>query len=395
MAGRNTHWPAAAGTVAGLAGVAGAVFFGVLPGLTDRRLNRVVGPALPPVSPQAQTLHDTLLVADLHADTLMWERDLLTRSAHGHVDLPRLREGNVALQVFSSVTKTPTRPGYHDNVEDDADGITLLTLAQLRPPRTWVSLLQRSLHQARALQDAADRSRGTLVTVRSKGDLDALVAARTAGQDVTGALFAAEGLHNLEGEFDNLAVLHAAGLRMAGFAHFHDTEVAGSMHGVRRGGLTDLGRRVFDAMQATGIAVDLAHASHDAVADMLERATKPLVFSHGGVQGTCEVNRNLTNDEVRGVAATGGVVGIGYWAEAIGERTPAAVVDAIEYVIDIGGVATAALGSDFDGATTLGWDTSKLAVLTDELLRRGHSETDIAAIMGGNTIRVLRETLPD
>ncbi|HPB72925.1 MAG TPA: membrane dipeptidase [Phycicoccus sp.] len=58
-------------------------------------------------------------------------------------------------------------------------------------------------------------------------------------------------------------------------------------------------------------------------------------------------------------------------------------------------MATAALGSDFDGATTLGWDTSKLAVLTDELLRRGHSETDIAAIMGGNTIRVLRETLPD
>ena len=126
------------GTVAGLAGVAGAVFFGVLPGLTDRRLNRVVGPALPPVSPQAQTLHDTLLVADLHADTLMWERDLLTRSAHGHVDLPRLREGNVALQVFSSVTKTPTRPGYHDNVEDDADGPGWSKLVDVNLKGSWL-----------------------------------------------------------------------------------------------------------------------------------------------------------------------------------------------------------------------------------------------------------------
>lgn len=127
---------------------------------------------------------------------------------------------------------------------------------------------------------------------------------------------------------------------------------------------------------------------------MLERATRPVVASHGGVQATCDVNRNLTDDEIRGVAATGGVVGIGYWDAAVCELTPAAVVDAIEHVIVVGGLATAALGSDYDGATTVAWDTSEIAVITQELRDRGRSDDEIRAIMGGNTLRVMGEVLP-
>ena len=128
---------------------------------------------------------------------------------------------------------------------------------------------------------------------------------------------------------------------------------------------------------------------------MLQRATRPLVASHGGVQATCNVNRNLTDDEIRGIARTGGVVGVGYWDAAVCELTPKAVVDAIEHVIEVGGIETAALGSDYDGAVTVGWDTSDLAVITQELLDRGRSEAEIAAIMGGNTLRVLRAVLPE
>ena len=230
--------------------------------------------------------------------------------------------------------------------------------------------------------------------IRTKGDVDALLAARTRGEQVTGGLFSVEGLHNLEGDFGNVAVLYDAGMRMAGFTHFFDNEVAGSMHGVEKGPLTDLGRQVFAELERRGIIVDIAHASHPAIAEMLKRATKPVVSSHGGVQATCDVNRNLTDEEIRGVAATRGVVGIGYWDAAICELTPAAVVDAIEHVIEVGGIDTAALGSDYDGATTVAWDTSQIAVVTQELRSRGHSDADIAAIMGGNTLRVMREVLP-
>lgn len=373
--------------------LAAAVFFVAGPGVIERRMNRLDPAELPDVSAQTQRLHDSLPVVDMHSDTLMWDRDLLERSDRGHVDLPRLQDGNVALQVFSSVTKSPKGLNYDRNT-DESDNITLLSIGQLQPPRTWTSLLERSLYQARKLEDAAERSDGRLVLVRTRGDLDRLVADREAGRDVTGALFSVEGLHNLEGDLDALDRVYDAGMRMAGFTHFFDNEVAGSMHGVERGGLTDLGRETFTRLEERGVIVDVAHASPAAVAEMIELATKPLVLSHGGVQATCDVNRNLTDKQIRGIAGTGGVIGIGYWNGAVCEASIEAVVAAIDHVVEVAGIDAVALGSDFDGSTTVGWDTSELAGVTQALVDAGYSEADVAAIMGGNTLRVMRAVLP-
>ena len=369
-------------------------FFSYAPGKIERMRNRVEPAELPEVTADTQRLHDSLQVVDMHSDTLMWDRDLLDRGDRGHMDLPRLEDGNVALQVFSSVSKSPKGQNYDSNPTDAGDNITLLAIAQLQPFRTWGSLLERSLYHAEKLRNAADDSDGALRLVRSRADLDQLIADRVDGEQVTGALFSVEGLHNLEGDIDNLDKLYDAGMRMAGFTHFFDNEVAGSMHGEDKGGLTDLGREVFAEMEQRGIVVDIAHASHEAVAEMLDLATKPVVLSHGGVQATCDVNRNLTDEEVRGVAATGGVVGVGYWDAAVCDLTVDAVVDAIDHVVEVAGVETAALGSDYDGATTVGWDTTHLAAITQELVDRGYDDTEIAAIMGGNTLRVLRAVLP-
>lgn len=369
-------------------------FFSYAPGKIERMRNRIEPAQLPEVTADTQRLHDSLQVVDLHSDTLMWDRDLLDRADQGHMDLPRLEDGNVALQVFSSVSKSPKGQNYDSNPTDAGDNITLLAIAQLQPIKTWGSLLERSLHHADKLASAAEESDGAMRLVRSRADLDQLIADREDGEQVTGALFSVEGLHNLEGDVDNLDKLYDAGMRMAGFTHFFDNEVAGSMHGEDKGGLTDLGRRVFAEMERRGIVVDIAHASHEAVAEMLDLATKPVVLSHGGVQATCEVNRNLSDEEVRGVAATGGVVGVGYWDAAVCDLTVDAVVDAIDHVVEVGGIETAALGSDYDGATTVGWDTTHLAAITQELVDRGYDDAEIAAIMGGNTLRVLRAVLP-
>ena len=379
--------------VAVLGVLGAAVFFVAGPGVIERRMNRLDPAELPDVSAQTQRLHDSLPVVDMHSDTLMWDRDLLERSDRGHVDLPRLQDGNVALQVFSSVTKSPKGLNYDRNT-DESDNITLLSIGQLQPPRTWTSLLERSLYQARKLEDAAERSDGRLVLVRTRGDLDRLVADRRAGRDVTGALFSVEGLHNLAGDLDALDRVYEAGMRMAGFTHFFDNEVTGSMHGVERGGLTDLGRETFTRLEERGVIVDVAHASPAAVAEMIELATKPLVLSHGGVQATCDVNRNLTDEQIRGIAGTGGVIGIGYWNGAVCEASIEAVVAAIDHVVEVAGIDAVALGSDFDGSTTAGWDTSELAGVTQALVDAGYSEADVAAIMGGNTLRVMRAVLP-
>jgi microsomal dipeptidase-like Zn-dependent dipeptidase len=379
--------------VAALMVVATVAFFGFAPGIIEKDLNRVEGGELPEVTDETRQLHESLQVVDMHADTLLWDRSLLDRSDRGHVDLPRLQDGNVALQVFASVTKSPKGQNYDSN-SADSDNITLLTFAQLQPPRTWTSLRERALYHAEKLGEAEQDSDGTLRMIRSAADVERLMTDRADGKDVTGGMLALEGLQALEGDLGNLQRLFDAGYRMAGFTHFFDNDVAGSMHGEEKGGLTELGRQALAEMEELGMVVDIAHASKSAVAEILDTATRPVVSSHGGVQATCDVNRNLTDEEIRGVARTGGVVGIGYWHGAICDTNPEATVEAIAYVRDLVGIEHVGLGSDFDGSVTTRFDTSQIAVITQTLIDKGFTDDEIAAVMGGNVIRVFTELLP-
>jgi membrane dipeptidase len=368
--------------------IAAMGIFTIVPASIERSQNKVV-PVPLGITPAAQALQSTLDVADMHADSLLWKRDLLERSGRGHIDLPRLIEGHYALQVFSSVTKSPSGQNYDGNGAD-SDTITGLAIVDLQPPRTWTSLLERSLWHAEKLRSFADRSGGRLRLITTPSDIDRLLADRQNRDSVVGGMLSIEGLHDIEGKIANLDVLYAAGFRMAGLAHFFDNDVAGSMHGVAKGGLTPLGRQVVQRMETLGMIVDLAHASHETVADVLAMARRPVVSSHGGVQATCKVNRNLTDDEIRGVARTGGVIGIGYWSGAICSTSPKDVARAIAHVRDLVGIDHVGLGSDFDGATTTGFDASQVVAVTQALLDAGFSEQDIRKVMGGNVLRVLR-----
>jgi microsomal dipeptidase-like Zn-dependent dipeptidase len=380
------------GGIIAILAVLGVSIWLFLPGYLERSMNKLV-PTAERVGEKAMALHAKLQIADMHGDTLMWRRDLLREADVGHIDLVRLNRGNVALQVFSSVTKTPKGQNYDGNGAD-TDNITSLVIVQGQPVRTWTSLLERSLYHAQKLDDDVARSRGHLVKVKSQADLAALLAARAKGEKVTGGLLSIEGLHDLEGNLANLDRLYDAGFRMAGFAHFFDNDVSGSMHGLKKGGLTPLGRQLLVKMEQKGMVVDIAHASHAAVAEILSLAKRPVVSSHGGVQATCKVNRNLTDEEIKGVAKTGGVVGIGYWDAAVCSTEPKAIAKAIRHVRDLVGIDYVGLGSDYDGATTVPFDTSGVALVTQALMDEGFTEDEIAKVMGGNVFRVLGQTLP-
>ena len=375
-----------------LIGAAAIGFFGFLPGYVEGSMNAVDGQPLIKVSDEAKALHKTLNIVDLHSDTLMWNRDLSDRADRGHMDLPRLQDGNVALQLFSSVTKTPKGQNYDGNGAD-TDNITLLTFAQLQPVKTWRSLVERSLYHASKRDDAVTGSDGKLQAVDKAQQIDALLAARQKDRSTVGAMLTIEGLHNLEGKAENLDRLYDAGFRMAGFTHFFDNELGGSMHGLKKGGLTPFGRDILRRMEAKGMIVDIAHLSHAGVAEVLAMAKRPVVSSHGGVQATCKVNRNLTDDEVRGVAKTGGIIGIGYWEGAICSTDPRAAAKAMKHVRDLVGIQHVALGSDYDGATTVRFDTSQLAQVTQALMDEGFTPDEIRAVMGENALRVIRAGL--
>ena len=378
-----------AGWIAGLVALALVAFFALAPGITERGMNRIEGNGVWPVSARAAALHKTLTIADMHGDTLLWQRHVDAAATRGHIDLPRLEAGNVALQVFSSVTKTPKGQNYESNGAD-TDNITLLAMAQLQPVRTWGSLLERSLWHAEKLQRAEAASDGRLRIVRSAAGLDRLLAERAAGKDVTGAMLSVEGAHNLEGKAANLGVLYDAGFRMIGLAHFFDNELAGSMHGLKKGGLTPFGAQMVAEMEKRGIVVDLAHCSHACFADVMKVAIRPVVVSHGGVKATCNTNRNLSDDELRALARNGGVIGIGYWDAAVCAPTPAATARAIRHAVEVAGIDHVGLGSDFDGSVTTGFDTAHLSAVTQALLDAGFGDAELAKIMGGNVIRTLR-----
>lgn len=369
------------------------VFFGWLPGIVEKRMNPVK--SLPPYesSVSGRLVHEQLFVADLHADSLLWSRDLSRRGVRGSVDVPRLLEGNVALQVFGIVSKTPKGQNFQAN-DDSTDALRLLAFAQRWPISTWLGVAPRVHHQAEKLRRVEHDSKGRFRILTAREDLDELIAARKAGERVVGGLLSVEGAHALEGELANVDAFFDAGVRMMSVAHFFDTETGGSAHGVRKGGLTTLGRQMIARMEERGMVLDLSHSSEQTFFDAASAATRPFVVSHTGVRGTCDNGRNLSDEQLRAVQAKDGVVGIAFFEQAVCGLSVAHVVRALLHVIDVVGVHHVALGSDFDGAVAVPFDATGMALLTDALLDAGLSEEEVALVMGGNVVRLLQDTLP-
>jgi len=140
--------------------------------------------------------------------------------------------------------------------------------------------------------------------------------------------------------------------------------------------------------------VDVAHASAATIDDILAMAARPVVASHTGLRGVADNSRNLSDEHARGIAGTGGLLGVGFWPTACGGDDAAAIAGAIRYAVNIAGIEHVGLGSDFDGAVAVPFDATGLVVLTDALIEAGFADDEIGAIMGGNARRLLADVLP-
>ena len=365
-----------------------------VPGIVEQRENTLFQKPPYSVSDRASNLHRELVIADLHADSLLWKRDLLHRSSYGHVDIPRLIAGNIALQVFSLPTKSPRGLNIDRNA-DTTDNIRLMAIVELWPPDTWNSLTARALYQARRLHEMSEESAGRFTVVQNSADLESYLARRQGDRNLTAGLLSIEGAHALDGKLANLEALYRVGYRMMSPSHFFDNDIGGSSAGVQKTGLTDKGREWVRQMESRKMIIDLAHASAKTIDDVLAMATRPVVISHTGVKGTCNNNRNLTDDQIAAVAKNGGLIGIGFWDTATCGKDARAIVKAMRYVSDKVGVEHVALGSDFDGATAEPFDATGVAEITDAMLQIGYTDQDIRSIMGENVIRFLQKNLPE
>lgn len=418
-------------TVVGLVVVAAGVFFsGALAGVTHSNINGVEpDEPLPAISPEIQTAFNTMFVADLHADTLLWRRVVLNRTDRGHVDLPRMAEGNMALQVFTMVSRTPMFSGGNCLHGDRFDILNVLNMGQRRPVSAWFDPVGRIRFQTELFQtwqeDSAERAAEDpdavrIDQIRDADDLDSFLEAWQAGDRVVAGVLGIEGANALAGDATLLdEYVDERGVRMFGPGYLFDNLAAGSSTGCEAGGLTAFGVEVVQDALSRNVLIDLAHASPAAIVDILDLVEAhavaegrqiPVVVSHTGIQATVDSRRNLRDEEVRAVASTGGIVGIGFWRGAIGGTSVQRVAETLVATRDLlaePGFAEAmrlrhgqydpvdhlALGSDFDGAVTTPVDASGMVYIAQALADVGFTEPEIRRIMGQNVCRVLYQTL--
>ncbi|MBX7116445.1 MAG: membrane dipeptidase [Myxococcaceae bacterium] len=327
-------------------------------------------------------LHARCPVADGHADSLMWNRDLNEKSDKGHVDFPRLKEAGVKIQCFTVVTR-----GF-----PLIDMFSAFARRQNWPKEARQGEWNRCQFQVNHLHALCGRSNGAAAVAGSRTDLESNLSAGRLS-----AVLGIEGGHALEGQVERVRALHQQGVRFLGLTHLTNNELGGSSYpfmGDR--GLTPLGQQVLDEMAACGMLVDTAHASHHTLEDVLAHPTARPFCSHGGVNGAKKSWRNLPDWALKKIADKGGVVGIIFATVYVGGNTWDHVARHIEHAVNVMGEDAVSLGSDFDGFVPLPKgmrDVRDLYQLTETLVRRGLTEARIEKILGGNMKRLFTETL--
>ena len=370
------------------------VALGLGPAYLEKTMNSVSPHSPYSVSERAKTLHASLLIGDWHADSALWDRDLSKEYDYGHADIPRMQQGNMALQMFTTVTKSPAGQNYDSNKTSARDNITSLVVIQGWPIKTWNSLTERALFQSEKIHNLARRDGENFMLIQSQTDLAIFLERRALNPSLIGGLLGTEGSHALDGNVDNIQRLYDSGFRMMSLQHFFDNKLGGSLHGLSGLGLTEFGRQAVTQMLALDIMIDVSHSSESVVRDTLGLSDQPLLVSHTGFQGHCDSPRNISDLLMQKIAEQGGLIAVGFWDGAICDNTPKSVAAAINYGIQLVGADHVALGSDFDGSITAGFDTSELVAITHELLESGATESQIWQVMGGNMVLFLQNNLP-
>jgi membrane dipeptidase len=338
------------------------------------------------VTSGAHDLHARANLVDCHLDlmmTVVLERQIGARATFADRWLPELKEAGVKVQVVPVYTEF-TLPAAHLHE----------ALRQIAAFKRQVELNPERVAHCR-----------TGSAVRSALDSDRLA-----------MILALEGASALQGDASLVSLFFELGVRMISLTHEWRTQLAdGSGENAAGSRLSTAGVQVLAEMERLGILMDVSHLGRSGVAHVLELASRPLIASHSGSDSVHPHHRNLTDEEIRGIAATGGVVCIIMLPHfvAAGEATPEHVVNHIEHMASVAGFEHVGLGSDFIadivddcfpthmrlGSSDLrksivGLRASRdLVRVTEAMLRRGFSDEQVLAILGDNLMRVFDEVI--
>jgi membrane dipeptidase len=330
-------------------------------------------------------------------------RSFLERSDHGHIDLPRAREGGLVGGFFAIFTPSP---GYERSLDPmlDEDGEVIaggwsVPLPPKLDRRKALTFTVSTVSDLVRLQEASD---GAVAVARSVDDVR-----RCREEGNLAAVIHIEGAEAIDTRMEALDVLYEAGLRSLGLVWSRPNAFA---HGVpfdfprspdTGPGLTVHGRRLVEACNRKGVLVDLSHLNEQGFWDVADVSGAPLVVSHANAHALCASPRNLTDRQLDAVAASGGIVGLNFHKGFLRrdggfekETSLAEIVRHARYLADRIGVEHVGLGSDFDGADMpedLG-DVTGQPRLLDALADDGFTDGELRLVAHGNWERILAET---
>lgn len=369
-------------------------------------------------SPSPEQIHRSALVADLHCDTALRLRqgiDFGALGSEGHVDLPRLDSGDIDLEVFAVWLPT-------DTPIDSCRATTDLLIDSLEAQFT--------------------RHHDRIATCRTASEAEASIA--------SGCIAAFIGIENgvaIANDLANLQHYYDRGVRYMTLTHTasNDWCISSADTAPAFNGLTEFGQSVIAEMNRLGMIIDISHAHPVAVSEVLRLTSDPVIASHSCVHALCNHDRNLTDEQIRAIAANGGVIGINFFSGYLSDRwneisdslwdalkpqrdslallyadndslhraerwklygsvsavvdsmapvTVSTVCDHIDYIVKLVGPDYVGLGSDFDGVGAMPKgleDCTGMPRITEELVRRGYATDDIVKILGGNFMRVFRQ----
>jgi len=374
-----------------------SAFFFYMAGRSYELSNTVV--LAPPYDfePSILDFHKNLFVADLHADTFTAVDSFMQRKDYAHLDFARAQAGGFSLLTMSIATEVPLSMVRRkpEGVARGGNLIKLGSFASLEPVGNWLSNYKRGLWIIDNVHRTVEENPDQLLLIADTEDLEELLAEHAAGGNRRiGIVLAVEGGHVLEGDIERLDELYARGVRMFSLTHAFDNEYGGASEGVEKYGITPAGMALLTRLQTLGIIIDIAHASPALVDELLQLVEAPVVYSHGGVSGMCDIDRNLPESALEKIQANGGLIAIGFWDRVLCGDSVADIAASMRYVADRIGVEHLAIGSDFDGGVKTVFDSTGLPLLTNALFDAGFSELEIRQIMGENYTRLLLASLP-
>jgi membrane dipeptidase len=333
-----------------------------------------------PMKMTDRQIHDGLLTIDSHIDIPWPPGPSPFEDGPRRVDLPKMRRGGIGAGCFAA---------YIPQGKRDAAG--------------FAAAHERAVAMLRAIHGMGENKAGA-VPAQVATTVAEIEAARLAGGPAI--IPVVENGHAIGETLDHLDEFRALGARYMTLTHNGHNALADSSVPRRdlgddptlHGGLSDLGRAAIGRMNRLGMMVDVSHTSKAAMLQAIVASSTPVIATHSSIRALCDHPRNLDDEQLDAMAASGGVVQVtlvSFFLKAGKKETEVTLgdfIDHIDYAVQRMGIAHVGIGSDFDGGGgVVGWrDAGESANVTAELMRRGYDRPAIAALWGGNFLRLLR-----